>query len=69
MLAGHSKWANIKHDKAKNDAKKSREAYSIATRIVSSVKAGGVEGNAQLLHSCREGEKIECYQEDHRECY
>lgn len=58
MLAGHSKWANIKHDKAKNDAKKSREAYSIATRIVSSVKAGGVDGNAQLLTLVEKAKKL-----------
>jgi len=58
MLAGHSKWANIKHDKAKNDAKKSREAYSIATRIVSSVKAGGVDGNAQLATLIEKAKKL-----------
>lgn len=57
-LAGHSKWANIKHDKAKNDAKKSREAYSIATRIVSSVKAGGVDGNAQLMTLIEKAKKL-----------
>lgn len=49
LQAGHSKWANIRHDKAKNDAKKSKDAYFIASRITSSVKAGGVDGNAQLV--------------------
>lgn len=57
-LAGHSKWANIRHDKAKNDAKKSREAYSVATRIVASVKAGGVDGNAQLVTLIEKAKKL-----------
>lgn len=57
-LAGHSKWDNIKHDKAKNDAKKSRESYSIASRIVSSVKAGGVDGNAQLITLVEKAKKL-----------
>lgn len=48
LLAGHSKWQNIRHDKAKNDARKLREAYAMATRITASVKSGGAEGNAQL---------------------
>lgn len=48
VLAGHSKWANIRHDKAKNDAKRSKEAYAIATKIEASVRAGGADSNAQL---------------------
>ncbi|KAK6457128.1 transcriptional regulator TACO1-like protein [Scheffersomyces xylosifermentans] len=48
LLAGHSKWANIRHDKAKNDAKKSKEAYAIATKIEASVRSGGADANAQL---------------------
>lgn len=58
VLAGHSKWANIRHDKAKNDAKKSREAYSVATRIEASVKMGGVEGNAQLVTLLEKAKKL-----------
>lgn len=56
--AGHSKWQNIKHDKAKNDAKKSKEAYAMATRITTSVKTGGVEGNAQLLTLMEKAKKL-----------
>lgn len=48
LLAGHLKWQNIRHDKAKNDAKKSKEAHFLASRIEASVKSGGTEGNAQL---------------------
>lgn len=47
-LAGHSKWANIRHDKAKNDAKKSKEASMLAAKIETSVRIGGTEANAQL---------------------
>lgn len=56
--AGHSKWQNIRHDKAKNDAKKAREAYALATRIQSSVKSGGVEGNAQLVTLMEKARKL-----------
>ncbi|EGV60129.1 hypothetical protein CANTEDRAFT_111879 [Yamadazyma tenuis ATCC 10573] len=56
--AGHSKWQNIRHDKAKNDAKKSREAYAIASRIETSVKQGGVEGNAQLATLMEKAKKL-----------
>lgn len=48
VLAGHSKWANIRHDKAKNDAKRSKEASMLASKIETSVRIGGVESNAQL---------------------
>lgn len=58
LLAGHSKWQNIRHDKAKNDAKKSKEAYAMATRITTSVKLGGVEGNAQLLTLMEKAKKL-----------
>lgn len=58
QFAGHSKWQNIRHDKAKNDAKKSREAYSIASRIVASVKSGGVDGNAQLATLVEKARKL-----------
>lgn len=56
--AGHSKWQNIRHDKAKNDAKKSKEAYAMATRITTSVKTGGVEGNAQLITLMEKAKKL-----------
>ncbi|RLV96046.1 putative transcriptional regulatory protein [Spathaspora sp. JA1] len=46
--AGHSKWANIKHDKAKNDAKKSKEAYHLSHRIESAVRQGGKDSNPAL---------------------
>lgn len=40
-MAGHSKWANIKHRKGKADAKKGKIFSRIAKEIISSVKLGG----------------------------
>ncbi len=40
-MAGHSKWANIKHKKGKVDAKKGKEFSRVAKEIISAVKVGG----------------------------
>ncbi len=40
-MAGHSKWANIKHRKEKSDAKKGKVFSRIAKEIISAVKLGG----------------------------
>ncbi len=40
-MAGHSKWANIKHQKAKSDAKKGKAFSRSAKEIISAVKLGG----------------------------
>ncbi len=40
-MAGHSKWANIKHQKAKADAKKGKAFSRAAKEIISAVKQGG----------------------------
>lgn len=40
-MAGHSKWANIKHRKGKADAKKGKVFSRIAKEIISAVKVGG----------------------------
>ena len=37
-LAGHSKWANIKHDKARNDAQKNKIANKFANAIAVAAK-------------------------------
>lgn len=57
-FAGHSKWANIRHDKAKNDAKKSKEATLIATKIESCVRIGGKEANASLDQLLEKAKKL-----------
>lgn len=40
-MAGHSKWANIKHRKGKADAKKGKAFSRAAKEIISAVKLGG----------------------------
>lgn len=48
-MAGHSKWANIKHKKAKEDAKRGQTFTKIIKEITVSAKAGGIpENNPQL---------------------
>lgn len=49
-MAGHSKWANIKHRKEKADAKKGKVFTRIAKEIISAVKIGGPDpkGNPRL---------------------
>lgn len=50
-MAGHSKWANIKHRKEKADLKKGKVYSRIAKEIISAVKVGGgpdPRGNPRL---------------------
>ena len=49
-MAGHSKWANIKHKKGKADAKKGKIFSQVTKEIISAVKQGGPDpkGNAKL---------------------
>lgn len=49
-MAGHSKWANIKHRKERADAKKGKLFSRAAKEIISAVKLGGpdIKSNARL---------------------
>ncbi len=49
-MAGHSKWANIKHRKERSDAKKGKIYSRMAKEIISAVKLGGPDpkGNPRL---------------------
>jgi YebC/PmpR family DNA-binding regulatory protein len=42
-MAGHSKWANIKHKKERADAKKGKAFSRLAKEIISAVKLGGAD--------------------------
>lgn len=42
-MAGHSKWANIKHKKERADAKKGKVFSRCAKEIISAVKQGGAD--------------------------
>lgn len=52
ILAGHSKWANIKHKKAANDAVKSAQTFRMARQIQVYAKIGGgdITQNAMLAN-------------------
>ncbi len=45
-MSGHSKWANIKHKKAKGDAAKGKIFTKIGREIAVAVKAGGSDPNS-----------------------
>src|SRR3984957_7033541 len=45
-MAGHSKWANIKHRKGKADVKKGKIYSRAAKEIISAVKLGGPDPKA-----------------------
>jgi YebC/PmpR family DNA-binding regulatory protein len=49
-MAGHSKWANIKHRKAKSDAAKGKVFTRASKEIINAVKLGGADpkGNSRL---------------------
>ena len=48
-MAGHSKWANIKHRKGKADAKKGKIFSRIAKEIISAVKLHGPDRSSPRL--------------------
>lgn len=54
-MAGHSKWANIKHRKSANDAKKSKHFAKLVKEITIAAKQGGIspEHNARLRLAIR----------------
>lgn len=45
-MAGHSKWANIKHRKGRADARRGKVFSRIAKEIISAVKVGGPDPKA-----------------------
>ena len=49
-MSGHSKWANIKHKKARTDEKKGKEFTKIAKEITIAARSGGgdPESNSKL---------------------
>lgn len=47
-MAGHSKWANIKHRKAAQDAKKGAAYQRLTKAIIAAAKAGGGDPNANF---------------------
>lgn len=47
-MAGHSKWANIKHKKMRSDEKKGKVFSQMAKEIISAVKQGGPDPKSNV---------------------
>lgn len=64
-MAGHSKWANIKHKKAKEDAKRGKEFTKLVREITIAAKSGGdPAGNPRLRHLVDEAKDINMPQDN-----
>jgi len=64
-MAGHSKWANIKHKKAKEDAKRGKEFTKLVREITIAAKSGGdPAGNPRLRHLVDTAKDINMPQEN-----
>ena len=61
-MAGHSKWANIKHKKAAADAKKGKVFTKIIREITVAAKMGGgdLSSNSRLRLACERLCQITC---------
>ncbi|HCF50989.1 MAG TPA: YebC/PmpR family DNA-binding transcriptional regulator [Syntrophomonas sp.] len=60
-MSGHSKWANIKHKKARSDEKRGKEFTKVAKEITIAVKSGGggdPESNAKLKLAIQKAKSI-----------
>lgn len=59
-MSGHSRWANIKHKKAKSDAKKGKVFTKLVKEIMVAAKMGGSDpGGNPRLRAAIEGAKAE----------
>ena len=64
-MAGHSKWANIKHKKAKEDAKRGKEFTKIVREITIAAKSSGdLSANPRLRHLVDKAKDINMPQEN-----
>ena len=61
-MSGHSKFANIKHKKEKNDAKKGKIFTVIGREIAVAVKEGGPDpnNNSKLRDVIAKAKRITC---------
>ncbi len=59
-MAGHSKWANIKHRKARQDAKRGSQWSKCARAIIVAAKNGGPDpaGNLTLRYAVEEAKAV-----------
>jgi transcriptional/translational regulatory protein YebC/TACO1 len=52
LFAGHNRWSQIKHDKAKNDKAKSRERQAIAKEISSATQSAYLTPSLPTVNAC-----------------
>ena len=59
-MAGHSKWANIKHKKAATDAKRGKAWSKLSKAIIVAAKAGGADpdGNVRLRTAIQDAKAV-----------
>lgn len=60
-MSGHSKWANIKHKKARSDDKRGKEFTKVAKEITIAVRTGGggdAEANSKLKLAIQKAKAI-----------
>jgi len=59
-MAGHSKWANIKHRKSAVDAKRSKAWSKLSKAIIVAVKMGGPDpaGNSRLRTAIADAKSV-----------
>ena len=59
-MAGHSKWANIKHKKAATDAKRGKAWSKLSKAIIVAAKAGGADpdGNIRLRTAIQDAKAV-----------
>ena len=60
VMAGHSKWANIKHRKARQDAKRGSQWSKCARAIIVAAKNGGPDpaSNLTLRYAVEEAKAV-----------
>lgn len=65
-MAGHSKWANIKHRKARADAKKGKAFSKVTKEIISAVRMGGADpkSNTRLRLALAKAKAVNLPQEN-----
>jgi hypothetical protein len=68
-MAGHSKWANIKHRKERSDKKKGKIFSRIMKEIISAVKQGGPDIKTNSKHGCPKGQRRQPSKRQRRKKY
>ena len=60
-MAGHSKWANIKHRKERQDAKRGKIFTKLIRELTVAAKhGGGVPADNPRLRGCGQGADVTC---------